>query len=89
MCVHRALFTYDGFSNKLKLADSGGKKDHHHLSLPQGHVYTHSPSLTAGGVDELAAKFHVSKPQYGLCKVAMETGAAQIALISWVRTTEG
>lgn len=49
------------------------------------HVYAHSPSLAAGGVDELAAKFHVSKPQYGLCKVAnTETGAPQIALISWV-----
>lgn len=23
--VHRAIFTYDGFTNKLKLADSGGK----------------------------------------------------------------
>ncbi|TWW60031.1 drebrin-like protein isoform X2 [Takifugu flavidus] len=57
-----AIFTYDGFTNKLKLADSG-----------------------AGGVDELAAKFHASKPQYGLCKVAnTETGAPQIALISWV-----
>ena len=25
VCVHRALFAYDGLSNKLKLADSGGK----------------------------------------------------------------
>lgn len=25
--VHRAIFTYDGFTNKLKLADSGGKED--------------------------------------------------------------
>lgn len=57
-----AIFTYDGFTNKLKLADSG-----------------------AGGVEELAAKFHISKPQYGLCKVTnTETGAPQIALISWV-----
>lgn len=54
------------------------------------HVYAHSPSLTAGGVDELAAKFHISKPQYGLCKVAnTETGAPQIALISWVSSAGG
>ncbi|XP_041793139.1 drebrin-like protein A [Chelmon rostratus] len=39
----------------------------------------------AGGVPELAAKFHICKPQYGLCKVAnMETGGPRIALISWV-----
>ncbi|KAM3610423.1 uncharacterized protein V6R79_003956 [Siganus canaliculatus] len=57
-----ALFAYDGFTNKLKLADSG-----------------------AGGVAELAGKFHVSKPQYGLCKVgSMETGGLRIAMISWV-----
>ncbi|XP_028270448.1 drebrin-like protein A [Parambassis ranga] len=39
-----------------------------------------------GGVTELAEKFHVSKPQYGLCKVgSMETaGAPRIAMISWV-----
>uniref|UniRef100_A0A671Y814 Drebrin n=1 Tax=Sparus aurata TaxID=8175 RepID=A0A671Y814_SPAAU len=57
-----AIFTYDGFTNKLKLADSG-----------------------AGGVAELAGKFHIAKPQYGLCKVAsVETGGPRIALISWV-----
>ncbi|KAF7664302.1 hypothetical protein LDENG_00181990 [Lucifuga dentata] len=57
-----ALFTYDGVSNKLKLADSG-----------------------AGGVVELAGKFHISKPQYGLCRVGgAETGAPRIAMISWV-----
>uniref|UniRef100_A0A669AXG6 Si:dkey-40c11.2 n=1 Tax=Oreochromis niloticus TaxID=8128 RepID=A0A669AXG6_ORENI len=39
----------------------------------------------AGGVTELAAKFHISKPQYGLCKVgSVETGAPRIVLISWV-----
>ncbi|XP_051279702.1 drebrin-like protein A isoform X1 [Dicentrarchus labrax] len=39
----------------------------------------------AGGVAELAGKFHISKPQYGLCKVgSMETGAPRIAMISWV-----
>ncbi|KAM7416483.1 hypothetical protein PAMA_018509 [Pampus argenteus] len=57
-----ALFTYDGVSNKLKLADSG-----------------------VGGVAELAGKFHVSKPQYGLCRVgSAETGGHRIAMISWV-----
>lgn len=57
-----AVFTYDGFTNKLKLADSG-----------------------AGGVAELAGKFHISKPQYGLCKVgSAETGGPRIAMISWV-----
>ncbi|XP_073322258.1 uncharacterized protein [Pagrus major] len=57
-----AIFTYDGFTNKLKLADSG-----------------------AGGVAELAGKFHIAKPQYGLCKVgSVETGGPRIALISWV-----
>lgn len=40
---------------------------------------------TAGGVAELAGKFHIAKPQYGLCKVAsVETGGPRIALISWV-----
>ncbi|XP_008287034.1 drebrin-like protein A isoform X2 [Stegastes partitus] len=39
----------------------------------------------AGGVVELAEKFHISKPQYGLCKVgSMETGAPRIAMIIWV-----
>ncbi|KAI3372477.1 hypothetical protein L3Q82_022971 [Scortum barcoo] len=57
-----ALFTYDGVTNKLKLADSG-----------------------AGGVAELAGKFHISKPQYGLCKVgSIETGGPRIAMIIWV-----
>ncbi|MEQ2296112.1 hypothetical protein AMECASPLE_021598 [Ameca splendens] len=58
----RALFTYEGVTNNLRLADSG-----------------------AGGVAELAEKFHISKPQYGLCKVGgMDGGALQIALISLV-----
>ncbi|XP_040051913.2 uncharacterized protein LOC120830943 [Gasterosteus aculeatus] len=57
-----AIFTYDGITNKLKLADSG-----------------------AGGVAELAGKFHISKAQYGLCKVGgVETGRARIAMIIWV-----
>ncbi|KAM9810961.1 drebrin-like protein B [Neosynchiropus ocellatus] len=57
-----ALFTYDGVSNKLKLADSG-----------------------VGGVTELSSKFHISKPQYGLCRVGKtEKGDPQIALIIWV-----
>uniref|UniRef100_A0A3B4UX54 Drebrin n=1 Tax=Seriola dumerili TaxID=41447 RepID=A0A3B4UX54_SERDU len=39
----------------------------------------------AGGVAELAGKFHISKPQYGLCKVGSgETGGLRIAMISWV-----
>ncbi|XP_041644393.1 drebrin [Cheilinus undulatus] len=39
----------------------------------------------AGGVAELAEKFHISKPQYGLCKLgSVETGGPRIALISWV-----
>ncbi|XP_043967400.1 drebrin-like protein A isoform X2 [Gambusia affinis] len=39
----------------------------------------------AGGVAELAEKFHISKPQYGLCKVGgVDGGALRIALISWV-----
>lgn len=42
-------------------------------------------SLTAGGVAELAGKFHISKAQYGLCKVGgVETGRARIAMIIWV-----
>uniref|UniRef100_A0A3Q3EMG9 Si:dkey-40c11.2 n=1 Tax=Labrus bergylta TaxID=56723 RepID=A0A3Q3EMG9_9LABR len=53
-------------------------------------LYFHQPvpiciSITAGCVAELAEKFHVSKPQYGLCKVSsMETGGPRIVLISWV-----
>lgn len=27
--IHRAIFAYDGVTNKLKLADSGGKVDVH------------------------------------------------------------
>ncbi|TKS78848.1 Drebrin-like protein A [Collichthys lucidus] len=39
----------------------------------------------AGGMAELAGKFHISKPQYGLCKVgSIETGGPRIAMISWV-----
>ncbi|XP_029296604.1 drebrin-like protein A [Cottoperca gobio] len=39
----------------------------------------------AGGVAELAGKFHISKPQYGLCKVGnVETGGPRTAMISWV-----
>ncbi|XP_021171486.2 drebrin-like protein A isoform X2 [Fundulus heteroclitus] len=57
-----ALFTYEGVTDKLKLADSG-----------------------AGGVVELAEKFHISKPQYGLCKVGgMDGEALRIAMIIWV-----
>ncbi|XP_038125757.1 drebrin-like protein A [Cyprinodon tularosa] len=57
-----ALFTYEGVTNKLKLADSG-----------------------AGGVAELAEKFHISKPQYGLCKIGgIDGGAPRILMISWV-----
>ncbi|CAN9513334.1 unnamed protein product [Ophioblennius macclurei] len=37
-----------------------------------------------GGVAELAGKFHISKPQYGLCKVgSIESGAPRIAMIIW------
>lgn len=40
---------------------------------------------TAGGVSELAGKFHISKPQYGLCKVGNAgKGPPHVALISWV-----
>ncbi|XP_040012108.1 drebrin-like protein A [Xiphias gladius] len=39
----------------------------------------------AGGVAELAGKFHISKPQYGLCKVGSgETGGLRIGMISWI-----
>lgn len=42
-------------------------------------------SLPAGGVTELAGKFHIGKPQYGLCKLGSgETGGLRIAMISWV-----
>ncbi|KAF3695899.1 Drebrin Developmentally-regulated brain protein [Channa argus] len=39
----------------------------------------------AGGVAELAGKFHISKAQYGLCKLeSKETGGPRIAMINWV-----
>uniref|UniRef100_A0A1A7XWD7 Uncharacterized protein n=2 Tax=Iconisemion striatum TaxID=60296 RepID=A0A1A7XWD7_9TELE len=39
----------------------------------------------AGGLEELAEKFHISKPQYGLCKMSsIEGGAPEIAMIIWV-----
>ncbi|KAG5281094.1 hypothetical protein AALO_G00067370 [Alosa alosa] len=57
-----ALFTYDGVTNNLKLADSG-----------------------AGGVVELAGKFHASRPMYGLCRLGCtETGGPRVAMICWV-----
>ncbi|KAK3514586.1 hypothetical protein QTP70_021644, partial [Hemibagrus guttatus] len=58
----RALFSYDGFTNNLKLFDSG-----------------------TGGMTELAQKFHIAKPMYGLCRVALpEVGQPRIVLICWV-----
>lgn len=48
LCVHRAIFTYDGFTNKLKLADSGGKNNHHLISARPSHAvrtFTLSPPL--------------------------------------------
>ncbi|KAB5528549.1 hypothetical protein PHYPO_G00141490 [Pangasianodon hypophthalmus] len=57
-----ALFAYDGFTNNLKLFDSG-----------------------TGGLTELAQKFHIAKPMYGLCRVALpEVGQPRIVLICWV-----
>ncbi|XP_076015890.1 uncharacterized protein LOC143008155 [Genypterus blacodes] len=57
-----ALFTYDGISNKLKLADSG-----------------------VGGLSELAGKFNLTKPQYGLCRLGGgDAGSPRIAMIIWV-----
>ncbi|KAK3539020.1 hypothetical protein QTP86_023617, partial [Hemibagrus guttatus] len=57
-----ALFSYDGFTNNLKLFDSG-----------------------TGGMTELAQKFHIAKPMYGLCRVALpEVGQPRIVLICWV-----
>ncbi|XP_067087661.1 drebrin-like protein A isoform X2 [Osmerus mordax] len=40
----------------------------------------------AGGVLELAGKFHIAKPQYGVCRVAAvePEGPPRIAMISWV-----
>ncbi|XP_047673985.1 drebrin-like protein isoform X2 [Tachysurus fulvidraco] len=57
-----ALFAYDGFTNNLKLFDSGN-----------------------GGLTELAQKFHIAKPMYGLCRIALH-GVEQprIILICWV-----
>ncbi|XP_041756243.2 drebrin-like protein B isoform X2 [Coregonus clupeaformis] len=57
-----ALFTYNGTTNNLKLADSG-----------------------AGGVVELSGKFHIARPQYGLCRVgSAEVGGPRVAMICWV-----
>ncbi|XP_058230393.1 drebrin-like protein A isoform X2 [Hemibagrus wyckioides] len=57
-----ALFSYDGFTNNLKLFDSG-----------------------TGGLTELAQKFHITKPMYGLCRVALpEVGQPRIVLVCWV-----
>lgn len=39
----------------------------------------------AGGVVELASKFHISKPQYGLCRIgAADSGTPKTAMIIWV-----
>ncbi|KAM6964842.1 drebrin [Aplochiton taeniatus] len=39
----------------------------------------------AGGLVELAGKFHAAKPQYGLCRAASsKSGTPVVALISWV-----
>lgn len=88
--VHRALFAYDGVTNNLKLADSGGEEDFHMLNLNK--IVTLCLLIflpfycLAGGVAELAGKFHISRPEYGLCKIeTAETGSPRIALISWVR----
>ncbi|MBN3308537.1 DREB protein, partial [Amia calva] len=46
-----------------------------------------SPSVStpAGGVAELAAKFHVGRPLYGLCQVtAPGSGQPRIVMINWV-----
>lgn len=57
-----ALFAYDGFTNNLKLFDSGN-----------------------GGLTELAQKFHIAKPMYGLCRIALpDVGQPRIVLICWV-----
>ncbi|KAI5613140.1 drebrin isoform X1 [Silurus asotus] len=57
-----ALFAYEGFTNNLKLFDSG-----------------------TGGLIELAQKFHIAKPMYGLCRITLhEVGQPQIVLICWV-----
>ncbi|XP_060740297.1 drebrin-like protein B isoform X1 [Tachysurus vachellii] len=57
-----ALFAYDGFTNNLKLFDSGN-----------------------GGLTELAQKFHIAKPMYGLCRIALPgVEQSRIILICWV-----
>ncbi|GAA6076968.1 drebrin-like protein B isoform X1 [Tachysurus ichikawai] len=57
----RALFAYDGFTNNLKLFDSGN-----------------------GGLTELAQKFHIAKPMYGLCRIALPgVEQSRIILICW------
>lgn len=43
----------------------------------------------AGGVAELAGKFHISKAEYGLCKIQSgATGSPRIAMISWVSSRQ-
>uniref|UniRef100_A0A8C6TNY7 Drebrin n=1 Tax=Neogobius melanostomus TaxID=47308 RepID=A0A8C6TNY7_9GOBI len=38
-----------------------------------------------GGVAELASKFHISKPQYGLCRIrSPDSGSPRTAMIIWV-----
>ncbi|XP_076853755.1 uncharacterized protein LOC143509185 isoform X2 [Brachyhypopomus gauderio] len=39
----------------------------------------------AGGLSELAEKFHIAKPMYGLCRVGVtEVGQPRIVMICWV-----
>uniref|UniRef100_A0A3B4API4 Uncharacterized protein n=1 Tax=Periophthalmus magnuspinnatus TaxID=409849 RepID=A0A3B4API4_9GOBI len=39
----------------------------------------------AGGVAELASKFHIAKPQYGLCRMGSpESGSPRTAMIIWM-----
>ncbi|KAJ0067804.1 hypothetical protein NL108_010466, partial [Boleophthalmus pectinirostris] len=39
----------------------------------------------AGGVSELASKFHISQPQYGLCRLGSpESGSPRSAMIIWM-----
>ncbi|CAL9708220.1 unnamed protein product [Knipowitschia caucasica] len=38
----------------------------------------------AGGVAELASKFHVSKPQYGLCRIGTAAESPRTAMIIWM-----
>lgn len=93
ICVHRALFAYDGVTNKLKLADSGGEAAYCMRLRNKKKVCSLCPKfpllsvifLSAGGVAELAGKFHLCKPQYGLCKIGSgEMGGPRIAMIIWV-----